>query len=177
MRNYKRTSNQTRPELAGPQNLSEEFKLKNKATDGNEALKRLMPLVHKTFEKTQRTTNWTAEEVKDEIEAYFIYCCEYEVKPTTTALKMWLKVSDGQFYDWKNKGEIYGEISSLVNTAIGTIEQEYINRGEKYPTMNMFLLKSKHGYQDTTNVNLTNSINTEDIGEIIRKSGFLDTEK
>ena len=53
------------------------------------------------------------------------------------------------------------------------MEIEYIEKGEKYPTFNMFLLKSSHQHSDKQEIEVTNKdVDSDNIDDIVKKMGL-----
>ena len=116
---------------------------------------------------------WTEESLKTEIQAFFNYCFEKSVKPSKAGLATWLGTFKQTLWEWETKPEKYGYKSDLMKLANQAIEISYIARSEKYPTANIFLLKSSHGHQDTTKVDInTNITNVDEVKDMVSKLGL-----
>lgn len=173
---YQSKDKHTKPELAGEQNMPEDYAEKNKQDGADELLTNLIPIFDEGMKKRTRGSAWTAEELIPEITNYFQYCANKSLKPSKSGLRLWLGCSRSQYHAWQSEMAKYGEISDIINHANDVMETQYISRGEKYPTMNMFLLKSSYGHAETQNVNITGSTNAEDVAEAIKKLGLDKTE-
>jgi hypothetical protein len=163
----------TRPDMAGPENLTEERIKRDKQEGADEIMSGLIDLYKITGEhlKEPRKSAWTAEELHKAVLGYFEFCEERSLKPTKSAIQMYIGVSSSQYYDWGKKEEVYGDISATIRWANYLIENQYVNRGEKYPTFNMFMLKSKHGYEDKSTIEVTNTT-SEDVAERVKQLGL-----
>ena len=156
-RTYKSKDKHTKPSLAGEQNMSEKYLSKNKAKEDNR-VGDLIPLLDISIERIKRGSAWTFEELAVEGRKYFEYCEERQLKPNKVGLQMWLGVSKQQYFDWLSNRDRYGEISDLITQLDRGVENQYIERLESYPTGNMFLLKSLHGYKDTQEININTKV-------------------
>ena len=110
--------------------------------------------------KTLRTNDykgrWTEEEFRDAIIGYFDFISEREIKPSKASLQLWLGCSRSQYYDWEtDKTGRFEYKTDLVNIANRLIEASYVGRVEKYPTGNIFLLKTTQGYVEKSSVDVT----------------------
>ena len=156
MRNYKRRSNQTRPENAGAHNIPEAFKNKNKVKTKAEGIR-----VNGAKELLKRSNevrgmNWTAEELNVCAQGYLEMCAEYGMKPCKAGIRLYLGCSSTQYNDWeRNKDGKYGAISDSVKGINDAIEMGYVSNVEKYPTGNIFLLKTSHGHVETSKMDIT----------------------
>lgn len=174
MRNYKRISNQTRYEKSGVHNLPKDFEDKYKDTENDGLLENIIPIMHKGMEQRKRTTNWTADELEATINEFFDYCTEHDIKPCKAGLRLWLGVSKSQYHAWHSEPSKYGAISDLITMANDAMELQYVNRSEKYPTGNIFLLKTCHGYVETSKVDVTTNGNStpDEVKDAIAKLGL-----
>lgn len=177
MRNYKSKNMCTKPSLAGRQNMSEEYIAKHK--DPNYDPK-LMGGLRELFDiaceniKTPRKSAWTTEALIEKCGDYFQFSDEKQLKPTKSALQMFIGLSRQQACDWINSPERYGELSDILANCYGIIENQYVGRGELFPTFNMFLLRSKFAYVEKQEVEVTtfNSTSPEQIADAISKLGL-----
>jgi hypothetical protein len=172
-RNYKSKDVQTKKELAGEQNMTDKI-IKNAKQDGSgEVMEKLIPIFDKgVHEKATRGTNWSAEDLADEIRKYFQFCADNDLKPNKAGARTWLGCSRSQYHAWQSEPSKYGEISDIIEMANSIMENQYINRGEKYPTMNVFLLKAGHDYAETQNINISGGTSQEEVDETIKKLGL-----
>lgn len=174
-RTYKSKNVQTRPDLAGDQNLTEDALAKAKDPIKDDSMEKLLPLFKKSNEMRKKGCNWTSEQLGDELERYFIYCLDNELKPSKATLRLWLGVNPSTLWSWEKETTKYGEISDVIINALSMIEGQYIQRSEKYPTANIFLLKSTHGHVETKKLDITNdkqSNSSDDIKDIIQRLGL-----
>lgn len=146
----------------------------NMPKDENNTVAKYLPVYTKGTENKKRYAGtWTAEDLAREIYEYFNYCSEHELKTAKVGLQLWLGISRDQYHDWGTKPEKYGEKSDLIKDANKLIEMSYVDRAEKYPTANLFLLKAGHGYKETVDVNVTSqNASKEDIGTAIANLGL-----
>lgn len=167
----------TSPEKAGIQNMPPNYAETHKDTTGQ--MQKLMPIWKKSFENRENYQGkWTEETMSAQIDEYFAYCFSSDVKPCNAGLAMWLGTHKQQIWDWKTHPEKYGFKSELIKQACELIEMSYVGRLEQYPTGNIFLLKSSHGYKDTQTVEFSsNSTSPDEIAEAINKLGLGETKK
>lgn len=176
-RNYKSKDCQTKPKLAGANNLPVEYVERQSATkDKDEYLEASTQLFRQAFERKKKGTNWSADDLADEIDKYFQYCVDTGLKPAKAGLVLWLGMSKSQYYAWAAEHQKYGVISELVNFANYVMENSYIQRGEKYPTMNIFLLKTSHGHVEASKLDITSNgqsiSNPDEVKDLITKLGL-----
>lgn len=120
---------------------------------------------------------WTDEAFLECVENYFEYSASNNLKPCKAGLRLWLGCSRTQYYDWEiNKTGTYGGKSDILAWASNIIEMSYIGRAEKYPTANIFLLKSSHGHVEANRLDITtngNDINNADeVRDLVAKLGL-----
>lgn len=119
---------------------------------------------------------WTEETFVDAVVKYFQFCADRKLKPNKAGLRTWMGCSRSQYYDWTTKVEKYTYKSDILEMAHNMMEDSYVNRGEKYPTMNTFLLKTAHGHVETSKLDLTSNGNTlnssEDVKDAVSKLGL-----
>lgn len=171
---YKSKNIQTTPENAGAKNISEEYVASHQDNKPVEGLMQACTDLFKiSCQKTKRGANWTPEELADELANYFQFCADRNMKPAKCGIQLFLGMSDATYYDWQNKPEKYGELSSLINYANKTIESQYVDKIEQYPTGNIFLLKARYSYQDTSKVEVTSTgISSEELADAVKKLGL-----
>lgn len=151
---YHKKGVHTSPETAGAHNVPE--KLLKKDQDSSASLGNA--LYKKGNEnKKKYKGQWTPETLSAEIQAMFDWCEENDYKPSLPMLKCWLNLARETFNEWRKNRARYGEKSDILNQAIDAIEIMVVDRLEKYPTGNQFLLKSKFGYRDTKTVDITSN--------------------
>lgn len=170
-RTYKNRDIHTKPELAGEQNMTKAFIEKNKDVEGDNSLGDLVPVFGEAMKKRKRKTAWTPEQLIDEITNYFQYSADHFLKPSKSGLRLWLGCSRSQYHAWQSETAKYGDISDIINHANDVMETQYIQRGEKYPTMNVFLLKSSFGHEDKNTIEVQNA-NPNEIKDTISKLGL-----
>lgn len=118
---------------------------------------------------------WTEDALRNAIADYFHFCDEEGLKPARAGLALFLGMSKQQLADWENFPERYGYKSVFCRQAIAIIETQYIQRAEKYPTANLFLLRSSHNHVETSKVDLetrNKDISENDVQNIIAKLGL-----
>ena len=173
-REYKTKNIQTKPKLSGVKNMTKEVIKKHKDIVEDDLMESLIPVIDEYIEGKKRTTNWTPDELLKSVRKYFIYCGKKNLKPSKSSIRIWLGMSRSQYHAWQSEPEKYGEISDIVRMANDLMETQYINRGEAYPTMNIFLLKSSHDHIDkqTVEVNTHNEISKDEISDVVNKLGL-----
>lgn len=163
----------TCPANAGAKNL-EGRKLPE---DKKGIMQYLYPVYKKGQENIERYKGqWTEEELKEELDKFFAFCYEHNVKPNNPLLTSWLGISKAQFYDWVNKPEKYGVKSDLIKIAREIMESYLMENIDSYPTGSIFLLKAYHGIRDSQTIEITDNrqrLNTEEeIHESLKKLGL-----
>ena len=139
-----------------------------------------MPVWKKSFENRELYKGlWTKEEMEFEINEFFNYCFENGVKPAKVGLALWLGTTKGTIWEWETHPEKYGFKSDLMKDASAVIEWSYIGRSEQYPTANLFLLRTSHGYVDASKVDVTTNgqaigSTQAEVDEAIQKLGLED---
>ena len=173
MRNYKRKTNQTRPEVAGAQNMTDAHIKRNTKPEGYTS-NYLSEMYSIAVEQSKRSTNWTPEELQATILSYFKYCEDKSLKPCKSGLQLFLGCSKETYNAWGNDKAKYGAISDQIRLANQAMETEYINRVEAFPTGNMFLLRTSHQHVEKSQVEVTasNSTTAEEVDEAIKKLGL-----
>lgn len=165
--------NQTCPENAGLQNFTPEMLAEYRDDEAGALLTMISPIFKRALGsgKQIRQMNWTPEELRESLGEYFDYFAINGLKPSKSSIRLWLNVSNDRFNKWIAEPEKYGEIHDVIMMAMDVLETQYINRGEKHPTMNRFLLESSHGHRVSQNVEVTavNRVSTRDIDDAISK--------
>lgn len=169
---YKKKGLQSSPEKAGVQNLPDDFIEENQLPKSERVAGSLSDLFLLSMERAKKGTNWTPEEVQDVVGEYFAYADEHSLKPSKAGLQLFLGLSTAQYYAWVGEPERYGVISEILQHAEKAMENQYITRGEKYPTMNMFLLKSSFGHQEKQTIEITEKMDSEEIENRIKNLGL-----
>lgn len=168
---------QTSPELAGRKNMTEAFEMKYNDPANNDTMKNIVDIFAMGLDKGKRGTNWTPEELGQTVFDYFQYSVEKELKPCKAGLRLWLGISHSQFCAWQSDNVKYGKISDIIRTANDVIEMSYIQRSEKYPTANLFLLRSCFGYVEPSKIEVSSSnnnarTNVDEINDLVSKLGL-----
>lgn len=169
MRTYKKKNVQTSPELAGRQNMPDKLKGNDDSgysTASSQLWRRSMKV---------KGTNWTEEEMELSIAEYFDWCAEVSSKPNKAGLSLWLGCSKSTLWDWENKPSRSGAISNLIKRASNIIEDSYVGRIEKYPTGNVFLLKTSHGHVERSKVDIATTdagTTANEVADAIAKLGL-----
>lgn len=159
----------TSPEKAGAHNISDTVKDKSKLKNGEpNAMAKILPVMNHGFENCKYSGQWTDELLEQEIRSYFNYISDNEMKPSIASLSLWLAVSKAQLYEWKNMPMKFGKKTELIQHAYASIESQYIERAESYPTANLFLLRTGHGHIEASKVDVTTNGKeiTQDADEI-----------
>lgn len=164
---------QTNPKNAGKVANTPEFDGRHKQDDTTDNLIHdLIPLMKRAYEmRATRGTNWTPMELQTAICEYFEYCASKDLKPSMSGLRLWLGISYETLSVWLRHLDKYGTITEIMRDAKDCMEVQYINRAEKYPTANIFMLKSKHGYVEKTQVeiNSNQNITTNEVDDVIKR--------
>lgn len=167
------TSKQTGKETAGMQNFTPEILEGYKDEEAGALLSMIAPIFKKSIgSPTQnRRGNWEPDDLRQELANYFMYFAENGLKPSKSSIRLWLNVSANRYWEWENNPNKYGEIHEIISLANDVLETQYVNRGEKHPTMNTFLLKASHGFRDTQNIEVTatNKVDKNDIDSMIER--------
>lgn len=163
----------TCPEKSGAHNITEEMIKKNQDESGSEVTRAMGELFSIAVQKRKKEIRWTPELLSQEICDYFKFCDDRNIKPAIRLLCVYLGMTYNTVYEWRKNPAKYGDLSNLIEIATESIAGQYITRGEKYPTMNQFLLKSQHGYRDSTTIEITGGqINSDNIAEAVAKLGL-----
>lgn len=162
----------TSPEKAGIKNMPE-----NPQIDDENIMAQIVPIYNKgTENKKEYKGLWNEEDLEREIKAYLDYCITSKVKPAKIGLSLWLGVGKSQYYEWERMPEKYGYKSHLIRQANEAIELSYMSRIEKYPTGNIFLLKSSHDHIEASKLDITSNGktvgNAEEVLELVSKLGL-----
>jgi len=163
------------PLTAGKQNLSKEYVARNKEKEDGNNMGAMMHLLDKGRENTQEYKGlWSDEELAESIYQFFSYCADTGLKPAKAGLRLWLGLSKSQWWKWENDKVEEGHKARLLEEASNFMELQYLDRGEAFPTFNMFLLKAGHNYIDkqTLEVNTHNEISKDEISDVVNKLGL-----
>lgn len=172
-RTYKSKNVQTKKELSGGNNLSEEYVESHKDTQNDSLMDNLVSLFDISANRKKKGTNWTPEELEGVIRNYFVFCSEKNMKPSKSSLILYIGCSKSQYHAWQTESSKYGVISELIQMANMIMETQYVQRGESTPTFNMFLLKAAHGMVETQKVEIVNNnVSKEEVADAISKLGL-----
>jgi hypothetical protein len=169
---------QTSPELAGKRNMTEAFEGKYKDDPkNNESMRSIVDIFALGMDRGKRVTNWSPEELGQAVHDYFQYSVEKELKVCKAGLRLWLGISHSQFCAWQSDNVKYGRISDIIRTANDVIEMSYIQRSEKFPQANLFLLRSCFGYIEPSKIEVASSNNNaradvDEINDLVNKLGL-----
>ena len=170
----RKTRKHTHPENAGAQNLSEDYIEKQKDAEGT--MESLYPIWKHGFKNREDYKgHWTEDALVTEVDAFFRFCFERSMKPSKATLCLWLDISKSQYHDWETKPEKYTFKSDLLKKASLLMEGAYIGRIEKYPTGNIFLLKTSHNHVETSKVEVdtkSSAVSKDEINETLEKMGL-----
>lgn len=167
----KKKGEHSSPETSGKQNLDAKYIERVKGTGGGK-MDELLKIYEKGFaNRRDYAGKWTDEDLEKEIHDYFKFTAKYDIKPAKAGLRMWLGLSKSQYWEWENNVNAHPLKSELMAQASSFIELQYIGRVEKYPTGNIFLLKSSHGHQDKQEIELHNKseVDKGNIEDVISK--------
>lgn len=147
--------------------MSKEFDDKHKDLEDDNLMANLSEMFTIGVEKLKRTSAWTGDDLARELKGYFEYCILKELKPCKAGIRTYLGISRTQYYAWQTESSKYGVISNLINQANDIMEQEYIGRSQKYPTANLFLLRTSHQHVETSKLDVQAvGIATTDANEV-----------
>lgn len=160
------------PETSGVQNLPQSY-IDRVTGTGGESMKDILEIYNKgTSNSKEYKGLWDEESLERELKDYFTFCAEKQIKPAKAGVRLWLGLSKSRYWEWENEANTYK--ANLLQQANEFMELQYIGNIEKYPTGNIFLLKSSHGHQDKQEIEVTNNHNasTDDITELVSKMGL-----
>lgn len=157
--------------------MSEDYEKKAKDPIEDALMQNLIIGFDTGLKNAKRKGNWTDLAFESAVRDYFQYCVDKFIKPSKSGLALWLGADKSMYYHWSTDDK-YGEIFNLVNMANQIIENQYINRSEKYPTANIFLLKASHAYIEQSKLDITTnngeSVSPNTIAEAIKQLGLDD---
>lgn len=165
----------TSPSKAGVKNMPNAEDLPKDETNNVQIINEVFKL-GKQKDKAYKGL-WTEELFNAEIGNFFDYCAEFSIKPVPTLLQLWLGVSKAQFGDWIANESRYGYKSSSVKKAMQIIETYLQMNIDKYPTGNIFLLKTTHGHVDQARIDVTSGgarigASADEVADMISKLGL-----
>ena len=179
---YKAEGKQTSPENAGAQNMTPEA-LKNKKTEGWSEGQKFDEFRKRAFSNLIAGGNkskWSDEALALSVDEFFRYCVDMELKPTPPLLQLWLAISRDQLHQWKTNSRQYGRKSDIIKMAYNLMEAILQQRIEKYPTGNIFLLKTTHGHVETSKLDVTSDgqalQDPNEVKQLVDRLNLLDTE-
>ena len=163
-----------RPENAGLKNMPEGYADKNK--DEDNVLAGVLPIYKMGFKNRENYKGiWTEEDLGKEIMAYFEYCESNNVKVAKVGISLWLGISKETMYEWVRNPAKYGFKSDLMKMAHDMIEGSYIGRAEKYPTANLFLLRTSHGHIEQSKIDISTNnteVGQDEVNDLVSKLGL-----
>jgi hypothetical protein len=167
----------TSPKKAGK--LTDKMIAKNKEQDEELAVTMhdLLPIWNKSTEnRTNYKGLWTEKTLSYEIDQFFRYCFDRNIRPCKSALLLWLDLSHSQANKWVKDISQNNYKGEMLLRAFMLMETNYIQRSEKYPTANLFLLKTNHGYVETSKVDVNNvsdeKVSLDEINEVVNRLGL-----
>ena len=170
-RTYKSKNVHGKPSLAGEKNMKDVKMAEDESG--------IMPTLLEIWEKGKPNIykgQWTAEELSDSISEYFQFCRDRDFKPTKPSLSVWLGIDKSTLWEWEHKPEKYGEKSTIVKYAMAIMESYLQADINKYPTGNIFLLKTSHGHVESSKLDVTTNgkdVNdAEDVKALVEKLGL-----
>lgn len=173
-RKYKKKGVHTSYDTAGIQNMTKEVTDKMGKDEAG-----LMPHIMDIMKHGQSSGykgGWTDEQFVESVNEFFAFCSERNFKPSQPALRVWLHVDKSTIHEWKNNPAKYGVKSDVIKMAFDLMEIYLIGNIDKYPTGNIFLLKTSHGHVETSKVDVTTnggSVTTSDeVKDAIAKLGL-----
>lgn len=169
----KKPGEHSSPETAGVQNLSDSY-IKRVENTGGGIMKDLLEIRNIGFKNREDYGGkWDAESLEYEIGKFFEFCAEKDIKPAKAGIRSWLGLSRSQYHEWETNTSSHPLKSDILGDAHNLIEMQYLGRGEKHPTFNMFLLKAGHGYSDKQELEIhSKDVSKEEIGDIVNKMGL-----
>jgi len=171
---YKNRGIHTSPETAGRQNMSKATE-KQKIPDEEGTLGKMIPIM-KRGQALGYEGKWNDQMLAESIGEFFDYCSEVKLKPTMPLLRLWLNVDQSTLLDWKKNPSRHGNKSQIIKSAFDIMEAVLQERAEKYPTANIFLMKTSHGHVETSKVEIDNKnqieIGESDVKEAVKQLGL-----
>ena len=158
------------PQNAGVHNLPKNYADTRK--DVKHTMQNILPIKEHGTVNTQAYKGlWDEESLEREVNAYFEYSFENDIKVAKAGVRLWLGISRSQYHEWETGN--HGYKSDILEAAASAIELSYIGRSESFPTANIFLLKSSHGHSDKTEIEFTgDNVDATSIKEQIAKMGL-----
>lgn len=99
-----------------------------------------------------------AEQVKQRITDYFLYCADNDRKPNMIGMANWLGVDRATVNSWKTGEYRSSTHLPVVKKAVDIMEElwvDYMLNGKVNPASGIFLGKNMFGYKDTQNFVVT----------------------
>ena len=96
----------------------------------------------------------TAAELKNRIDAYFIYCKEHSLRPGVESLSLALAIDRRTFWTWCNgvKGEEWAQICKKAKQCIISMLETSMYHGKLNPASAIFALKNIGEWSDTVSI-------------------------
>jgi len=164
----------TSPETAGKRNMSKAT-IEQKVTDEDGTLRKMIPIMNHGI-ALGYSGLWTNKMLSGSIGEFFDYCSDIMLKPTMPLLRLWLNVEQSTLLEWKNNPNKHPEKTKIIKMAFNIMEAILQERAEKYPTANIFLMKTSHGHIETSKVEFNNSsqiqIGESEIKDTVEKLGL-----
>lgn len=120
---------------------------------------------------------WSDNALIDVIEAFFEFCATENLKPTQPLFRLYSGISQTTVDAWRyNRQGKFPTKQVIIGKCFDFMEAMLQNRLEKYPTGNIFLLKSSFGHKEQSQLDITTngeSISTsEDVKDLVAKLGL-----
>lgn len=146
--------------------------------DDEHLMAKIMPIYNKgQYNRVTYKGIWTEDELEKSVSEFFQYCNTVELKPSKPALRVWLAISAEQYNQWEKDKEKFGFKTDIIRLANSMMEMYLVGRVDKYPTGNIFLLKSSFGHKDSTNIDVTShNASQDDIQEALKRLGLVEKD-
>ena len=105
----------------------------------------------------------TASELKNRIDAYFVYCKEHSLRPDVESLSLALSIDRRTFWTWCNgvKGEEWAQICKKAKQCIISLLETSMYHGKLNPASAIFALKNIGEWSDTVSIESVQTENKE----------------
>jgi len=177
-RTYKSKDAQTNPSKSGVKNMPKDYEAKHKEKGENDKGVSFMADLFKLSVSKMHMDHsaWTPEDVAMEIKGYFEYCDIKQLKPYMNGICLYMGMSKSTMYEWMANPTKYGAKSDILTQAKMILEGQYVDRSEKYPTANLFMLRAGHNYIETSKLDVQTTPNTapnvEELADAVKKLGL-----
>ena len=174
---YQKKGVHTSPEKAGVQNFTPAV-LENAKKDDDGINDCILDIMNSgTNRNACYKGQWTPEELASSVNDFFLKCAEMKLKPTQPLLRLWLGISRDQMWEWKTMPERHSWKSDIIKKAMDFMEAYLQANIDKYPTGNIFLLKTSHGHVEANRLDITSqgqriNANEDEIADIVAKLGL-----